>query len=219
MFYTEDMPMAKIPDGIAFQTAAASLEGPHYAINFINKVELKPGQKVMLNGATGAIGSAALQILKDKGLYVTAVCGTENLDKIKSMGADKVYDYKTEDFTQDKELYDFVFDSVGKSSFGKCKRLLKPNGVYISSEMGPRNENPFLALLTPLVGGKKVVFPVPGNVQVSIDVMADLLKKGKYKPLVDRVYPLEQISEAYTYVASGQKIGNVILDMSDDRES
>ena len=150
MVYNVKKPLARIPEGIGDHTAVASLEGAHYAINFVNKVQLQAGQKVMLNGATGAIGSAALQILKNEGMIVTAVCGTENIEKVRALGADRVYDYKTEDFTLDNEKYDFVFDAVGKSSFGKCKRLLKPNGCYISSELGPRNENPFLAIWTSL---------------------------------------------------------------------
>nr|MBX2817409.1 NAD(P)-dependent alcohol dehydrogenase [Saprospiraceae bacterium] len=122
-----------IPEGIDMATAAASLEGAHYALNFVNKVKLLPTDRILLNGATGAIGSAALQFLKANGHHVTAVANTKNMALIKSLGADKLYDYEKEDFTTDPDQYPFVFDAVGKSSFGKCKKLLTRRGVYISS--------------------------------------------------------------------------------------
>ena len=214
ILYPQKLPLAHIPDGVDPVSAVASLEGAHYAINFLNKVDLKPGQRVMLNGASGAIGSAALQLLKSRGLWVTATCRGIHVDKIRAMGADRVIDYEKEDFTRDTERYDFVFDSVGKSRFGKCRRIMKPKGVYISSELGPRGENPFLAIITPWFGGKKVMFPLPNNIQASIDQMVVMLEKGSFHPMIDRTYPLEQGAEAYRYVLSGQKAGNVILDLT-----
>ncbi len=112
-----DKAISIIPDDLSFEQAAASAEGAHYAYNFIKKVDLKPGQKVLVNGATGAIGSAAVQFLKYHGMYVTAVCKAEHFELVKSLGVDKLIDYQTEDFTQDNETYDFVFDAVGKSIF------------------------------------------------------------------------------------------------------
>ena len=207
----EDEPILKIPEGMSFEEAAAAAEGAYYAYNFINKVYLREGQKVMLNGATGAIGSAALQMLKNKGLYVTATCNPGDEDLVKSLGADKIIIYTKEEFTQDNEQYDFVFDSVGKSSFGKSKAILKPGGIYISSELGPRAQNPLLALKGKLWGDKKVVFPVPGNIKGSLGYINSLLQQGKFKPLIDRRVPLKEIARAYEYVASGQKKGNVII--------
>ncbi len=209
--YPEDGNISTMPDNVSCAEAVASLEGAHYAINFINKVKLKPEDKVLLNGATGGIGSAALQLLKDKNIYVTAVCNTKNVDLIKSLGADKVYDYEKEDFTKDTEKYDFVFDAVGKSSFGACKPLMKDKAIYISSELGPRNENPFLALAAPFMGGKKVVFPIPVDVKRSIEIMKRLLSEEKYKPVIDREYALDDIAAAYKYVAAGLKTGNVVV--------
>lgn len=203
----------KLPDNLPYEQAAASLEGAHYACNFINKVSLAAGQKVLLNGAAGAIGSALLQFLKYHGLYVTATCNTKNIELIKSLGADKVIDYTRQDLTDDDEVYDFVFDSVGKSTFGRCKPLLKEKGIYISSELGPGSQNIFLALLTPLLGGKKVIFPIPSNILKSIAYIRDLIEKGKFKPVIDRTYPLEDIAEAYRYVLTGQKTGNVVVTM------
>lgn len=203
--------IVKIPDQIAFEQAAASMEGAHYAINFINKVKLQPGQKVMVNGGTGGIGSAAIQLLKYYGLNVTATAATQNIPLVTALGADRVIDYTTTDFTQDSETFSFVFDAVGKSSFEKCKRLLINGGVYVSSELGPKNENPWLAIITPIFGNKKVIFPFPQNIQSSLNFVLKLLESGQYKPLIDKTYPLEQIKEAYRYAASGQKLGNVII--------
>lgn len=210
MTVSENEAIEIIPEGITYEQAAASIEGAHYAYNFIKRV---PGgnRKVMLNGATGAIGSAALQMLKYYGAKVTAVGNTPNLDLLKSLGADRVIDYTVEDFTQDSEEYDLVFDAVGKSSFGKCQHLLKPGGVYISSELGPNAENPFLAVWTPVRGGKQVRFPLPTDRGGSITFIRKLLEEGKFRPVIDRWYPLEDIAEAYRYVLTGQKTGNVIV--------
>ncbi len=214
MTFPENKAIALMPQGLSFAQAAASIEGAHYALNFVNKVKLRPGQKVLVNGATGAIGSAAVQLLKHYDLYVTAVCGTENVELVRSLGADKVIDYKKEDFTQDHEKYDFAFDAVGKSTFGKCRPLLNEGGVYISSELGPYGQNVYLPLVTSLTGGKKVVFPIPSDIRRSMVFIGDLIGKGKFRPVIDRTYPLERIAEAYEYVASGQKIGNVIISMN-----
>lgn len=165
----------------------------------------------MLNGASGAIGSAALQFLKYFQVKVTATCSSQNLENIEALGADRVIDFEKEDFTLDQEKYDFVFDSVGKSTFAHCKKILKPRGVYLSSELGPGGQNPFLALATPMLGGKKVIFPVPANIKRSLAFVQELATQGKFTPLIDRTYPLAEISNAFQYVASGQKTGNVII--------
>jgi len=212
----EDQPIAIIPKGITYEQAAASAEGAHYAYNFINKVDLRAESKVMLNGATGAIGSAALQFLKHVGAHVTATANTRNIDLIKSLGADRVIDYEREDFTQDDDTYDFVFDAVGKSTFSQCKPLLKPKGVYISSESGPGAQNPFLALFTPIMGGKRVKFPVPLNIPRSLDFTSELIEANKFRPIIDRTYSLDQIQEAFHYVSSGQKTGSVIISLGHD---
>lgn len=206
-----NQPVMHMPQTHTFDQAAASAEGAHYAYNFISKVHLHPGMKVMLNGASGAIGSAALQFLKYFQTNVTAICGTKNVDLIQSLGADRVIDYEKEDFTRDEEKYDFVFDAVGKSTFSKCKKLLKPKGVYISSELGAGGQNPLLAIFTSFTGGKKVIFPVPFNIKRSMSFVIELAEKGKFKPLIEKAYPLQEISEAFQYVASGQKTGNVII--------
>lgn len=208
----ESVPAAEIPEGFTFAEAVACAEGAHYAFNFMNKLDLKAGEEILLNGATGAIGSAGLQLLKDAGLRVTAVCDTDNIDKIKALGADRIIDYKKEDFTRDGQRYRVIFDAVGKSTFFKCRHLLLPGGIYISSELGPSGQNIYMALLGTFTKGKKVKFPLPVNIQRSIDHMMSLMTRGVFKPLIDRTYPLDEIADAYRYVASGQKIGNVIVD-------
>jgi NADPH:quinone reductase-like Zn-dependent oxidoreductase len=209
---SESKPMATIPHGFTFAQAAACAEGAHYAFNFINKLNLQSGQEVLLNGATGAIGSAGLQMLKHAGLRVTAVCGTASIDIIKALGADRTIDYEKEDFTRDTQRYHFIFDAVGKSTFFKCRHLLLPGGVYVSSELGPYGQNIYMSLLGAFTRGRRVKFPLPLNIQQSIDQMMILTSENGFKPLIDRTYPLEEIQEAFRYVASGRKIGNVIIE-------
>jgi NADPH:quinone reductase-like Zn-dependent oxidoreductase len=177
----------------------------------IRKAKLQRGQDVLVNGATGAIGSAAVQLLKHLGAEVTAVCDTKHVELVRGLGADRVIDYTAEDFTKDTQTYDVVLDAVGKSSFGRCKRLLKPHGIYLSSDLGPLSQNPILALITPLLRGRKVLFPIPRDNQEMVRYFKELLESGEFRPLIDRRYRLDQIVEAYTYVETGQKIGNVVI--------
>jgi len=211
---SEDKVMT-MPDDTTYEQAAASVEGAHYAYNFINKVSLKKGQKVLVNGATGAIGSAAVQFLKYFDVNVTAVCATKNIELVQSLGANRVIDYTKEDFTKDETKYIFVFDTVGKSSFFKCKHLLQQGGVYISSDLGYMAQNIFLPLVTPfikkIIGNKKTIFPMPTDVRGSIVLIKKLMEQGKFKAVIDRKYPLEKIVEAYRYVERGQKTGNVVI--------
>ena len=197
-----------IPTNLTYEEAAACLEGAYYAATVIIQLKPRAGQKALVYGATGAIGSAYVQYLKYYGVYVTAVCGGENEEPVRSWGADRIVDYKTEDFTKDEEKYDFVFDAVGKSSFSKCKSLLKKKGIFASSG---GFDNLFWALVTPLTGGKKVLFPK--DTRGALDFIKGLIENGNFKPVIDRIYPFEKIAEAFTYVASGQKIGNVIVTM------
>lgn len=206
--------IAKIPETVNFQTAAASLEGMHYALNMFNKFAFQVGQKVLVNGASGAIGNAALQLGVYYGLEVSAVCNTGNVDLMKSLGATEVFDYEKEDFTQTDSRYDFILDAVGKSSFGKCKPILRPKGIYISSELGPYGQNLFYALFTPLTGGHKVIFPVPSRIKDSISLALKLLVDGKFHPVIDRVYSYHKVAEAFHFVESGHKTGNVVIDWS-----
>lgn|SRR5690554_2531719 len=209
----ESKAITHIPDKLTFKEAAPLTEGAHYALNNIKAAKVQMDQNVMVYGASGAIGSAAVQILEHYGAQVTAVCGTQNVELVSSLGATRVLDYQTEDFTQTDEPYDFIFDAVGKLSFNECKPILSPKGIYISTELGKRAENIFLALTTPLFGGKKVKFPIPVMDKNKIEYLRQLAEKGKFRPVIDRTYRMEDIVEAYRYVESGQKVGNVILEI------
>lgn len=211
--------IAKIPVNVSFCEAVASAETGHYAINVLNKVKILPGQHVLVNGGTGGIGSATIQLLRLHDVEITAVCRGEHAVRIKKFGADHTIDYTSEDFTQKGGSYDFVFDMVGKSSFGKCKSILKENGIYISSELGKNAENLFLALTTRGSKGKRVRFPLPLNVKQSLAIMGDLLASEKFAPLIDKSYNLVEAKAAYEYVYSGQKVGNVILQIAQDSET
>jgi NADPH:quinone reductase-like Zn-dependent oxidoreductase len=204
-----------MPDNASFAEAAAITEGAHYALNNIKAAKIQSGRNALVYGATGAIGSAAVQLLKYFGVNVTAVCNTKNVELVKSLGADKVIDYQTQDFTGTSERFDFIFDAVGKSSFGQCKSLLTEKGIYISTELGKNAENILFALTTPILGGKKVLFPIPTSTKEDVIFLKQLVEKGAYKPVLDRSYTLDQIVEAHTYVESGQKTGNVIINIAE----
>ena len=214
---SEDGSVATMPANVTYQQAAPSTEGAHYALAHIKAAKIHSGEDILVYGASGAIGSAAVQLLKSLGASVTAVCGTDHVELVKGLGADRVIDYMAEDFTKDNQRYDVVLDSVGKSSFSQCKRLLKPDGIYISSELGPLAQNPFRALVAPLHGGKKVLFPIPKHDQLMVEHFRKLIESGKFRPVIDRTYPLDQIVEAYRYVEAGQKTGNVVISLEGSR--
>jgi len=207
--------LLNMPENVSYSHAAACIEGFHYAYNFINKVTLKKEQKVLVNGASGAIGSAAVQLLKYYGINVTAVCGSNNVDVVKTLGADTVVDYTKENFTDSAQRYDMVFDTVGKSSFFKCWKILSPGGIYISSDLGYMAQNIFLPLVTPLIKPllhyKRAIFPMPVDIIASLRLAKKLLEEGKFQPLIDRNYSLDEIVAAYKYVDKGHKTGNVVV--------
>ncbi len=199
------------PNNMSYQEAAAVCDGAFLAYANIKKIDFTTPKKVLVNGASGSIGSSTVQLLKHFGADITAVCDTKRLELVKSLGANKVIDYTKEDFTECGELFDVIFDSVGKSAFGKCKKILKPKGIYISSELGYMSQNVFYALFTPLFGGKKVLFPIPVDKKEDIVFFKELVEAGKYKAIIDRTYPLEEIVEATKYVEKGEKTGNVVI--------
>ncbi len=209
-----DGPIATMPANVTYEEVAPSTEGSHYALSCITKAKIRRGHHVLVNGATGAIGSAAVQILKDLGATVTAVSDTANVELVRGLGADRVIDRTTEDFTKDERTYDAVFDAVGKSSFARCKRLLKRGGVYLSTDLGPLSQNPILSLITPLLGGRKAMMPIqPKHSQREVRRFKEMIESGTFKPVIDRRYPLDEIVAAYRYVETGQKIGNVVINV------
>jgi NADPH:quinone reductase-like Zn-dependent oxidoreductase len=214
MIMPEQGAITTMPHNLTYEEAAPITEGSHYALGNIRAAKIKSGQHVLVYGATGAIGSAAVQLLKYFGAKVTAVCTTNNVELVKSLGADVVIDYTKQDFTKTDQTFDLVFDAVGKSSFGQCKPLLTQKGIYISTELGKNSENIFLALITPIYGGKRVLFPLPTISKDDVIFLKELVETGKYRPVIDRLYKLEQMVEAYTYVETGQKTGNVVITLT-----
>ncbi|TFD60946.1 NAD(P)-dependent alcohol dehydrogenase [Cryobacterium suzukii] len=208
--------VAEIPVGVSYVEASPILEGAHYAITMLRAARVTAGQNVLVNGGTGGIGSAAVQLLVNLGARVTAVCATAHLSMVQSLGAERVVDYTREDFTALEDQFDVVLDAVGKSSFGRCRRLLVPDGIYISSELGTLWQNLILALTTPVLRRRRVLFPIPKDTRKDALFLQGLVASGEFRPVIDRTYPLEEIREAYAYVATGQKIGNVVIRVRDE---
>lgn len=213
----ESAPLAHMPTGVSFEEAAAVPDGVILAMSFLKRVDLEKRREVLIYGASGSIGSAGVQLAKHFDADVTAVCNTKNVELVGSLGADRVIDYTKEDFTKDGVTYDFVFDAVGKLSFKRCKGSLRPGGIYGSTDLGPYSQNPFLALWTSRVGDKKVLFPIPRYTKQDVILAKELMETGKYRAVIDRRYPLEDVVEANRYVETGQKTGNVVLTVSHDR--
>lgn len=208
--------VATVPAGVSQTAAAAATEGFHYARSAIRRAGVRPGDRVLVNGATGGIGSAAVQQLAAMGVAVTGVCAGEHADLVRGLGAEHVVDYGTEDFTELPERFEVVVDAVGKSTFGRCRRILRPDGVYVSSELGPGCQNLPLSLIgTVRRGRQRVVFPFPEDNQAVVEEIRDHLAAGTFRPLIDRSYPLEEIAAAHRYVETGQKIGNVVITVGD----
>lgn len=203
--------IAHKPACASFAEAAAVCDGALNALSALRRAGLRTGHKILIYGASGSIGTAAVQLARHMKADVTAVCDTRNLATVTSLGADRVIDYTAEDFTDGGHRYDVVFDAVGLSSFGQCKRVLKPGGIFMSTGPGPGYQNLMLPVITPLLRGKKVLFAYPHFDQAALRYIRDMIESGDFRPIVDRQYPLEQIVEAYTYVETGQKIGNVVI--------
>ena len=199
------------PANITFAEAAAVSDGGFLALANIRKIDFSKQPNILINGASGSIGTASVQFAKYFGAKITAVCNTKDFELLKSLGADEVIDYTKEDFTKNGQLYDVVIDAVGKSSFFSCRKILKSKGLYFSTELGYLSQNIFLALITPILGGKKVQFPLPKDHKEDIVFIKELMEAGKYKAVIDRTYPFEQLVDATRYVETGQKVGNVVI--------
>jgi NADPH:quinone reductase-like Zn-dependent oxidoreductase len=203
--------LAHIPEGLSFEDAAALPDGASIANACLTAASVREGQSVVVYGATGSIGTAGVQLAKALGAKVTAVCDSARVDLVRSLGADEVVDYTREDFTADGTTYDVVFDAVGKHSFWRCRRALKPRGTYISTDLGFMWHVPPLAFVSRFVGDKRVRLPIPKYSKEDVLLVKRLVEEGKYRPVVDRAYPLEEVVEATRYVETGQKTGNVVL--------
>ncbi|MCF8371358.1 MAG: NAD(P)-dependent alcohol dehydrogenase [Bacteroidales bacterium] len=204
-----------MPEGLNFNEAANFCDGHLTSYNFLNElIKVEPGQHVLINGASGSLGTSAVQIAKYFGAKVTAVCSTRNVGMVESLGADKVIDYQKKDFTKSSAVYDVIYDTIGTSSFAKCKPALKENGVYLS----PVLKLPliFQMIATAIRGKKKAKFEATGSnspekLSSLLSEVLEVYKAGKLKTVIDRQYPLEKLEEAHRYIASGHKKGNVVI--------
>jgi len=206
--------IAHKPAGLSFEEAAAVCDGGLGALGGLRRAELREGQRILVYGASGAIGTAAVQLARHFGAEVTAVCSTKNLELMSALGADRVVDYTREDFTRNGETYDVIFDAVGKHSFRRGRRSLKPGGIYLETDLGFLWHVPLLALLTRWIGDKRVTLPIPKHTKQDVLFLKELIEAGKYRPVVDRSYPLEEVVEATRYVETQQKTGNVVLTLN-----
>lgn len=212
---SESGALAIKPANMTYEQAAAVPSGALTALPFLREAaNIQKGQKILINGASGSVGTYAVQLAKYFGAEVTGVCSSTNLELVKSLGADKVIDYTKEDFTKSHQTYDAIFDAIGKSSFSDCKRSLKPRGIYLSTVPTPAIM--FQMFWTSKIGSQKAIFVATGlrasgEKTKDLTFLKELIEDGKLKPVIDRSYPLEQIVEAHSYVDKGHKKGNVVI--------
>jgi NADPH:quinone reductase-like Zn-dependent oxidoreductase len=205
----EDGTVAIKPANMTYEEATTVPYGAIMASSILRKINIQKGQKVLINGASGGIGSMALQLAKYFGAEVTGVCSTPKLELVKSLGADKVIDYTKDDFTKNGETYDLIFDILGKSSFSRCKRSLKQNGCYLLASF--KTSQLFHMLWTSIIGNKKVICAMSSERIEDLIFIKGLIEAGKIKTIIDKRYPLEQTAEAHRYVETGNKKGNVVI--------
>jgi NADPH:quinone reductase-like Zn-dependent oxidoreductase len=208
----ESSPVVFKPSNLSFEEAAAVCDGAMLAYNYFKMFNLKKGQSILIYGATGSIGTAAVQFAKYYEVEITAVSSTKNMELLRCLGADEVVDYTKEDYTKINKTFDVIFDAVGKISYAKCKHLIKKGGIFTGTDFGPFPQNPILALLSVAgLTGRKIIFPLPKESKDDNNFFKELVEGGVFKPVIDRVYPLDEIVEAYRYVETEQKTGNVVL--------
>ncbi|MCW5882112.1 MAG: NAD(P)-dependent alcohol dehydrogenase, partial [Anaerolineae bacterium] len=208
----EDGAVALAPRTMTDAEAAAVPYGALMALGLLRRVGIQPGQRVLVNGASGGIGSAAVQLARYWGAEVTGVCSTPRLAMVTALGADRVIDYTRQDFTQEDQTYDLIFDVLGRSSFARCKRVLKPNGVYLLASFKSRQLGEML--WTSVAGTQTVVCALASEKADDLDFIRQLIEAGKYKTIVDRCFPLAQAAEAHRYVEDGHKQGAVVITMT-----
>ena len=213
----ESAALAHKPAGTTFEEAAAVCDGASLALACLRKADLREGRSILVYGASGSVGTAAVQLAGYFDAHVTAVCNTKNVELVRSLGADRVIDYTQDDFTKNGETYDVIFDAVGKHSFRRCRRSLKPGGIYTETDLGFMWHVPLLALLTRWIGDKRVTLGITKYTKKDVLFLKELIEAGDYRAVIDRSYPLEDVVEAHRYVETEQKTGNVVLTVSGGR--
>ncbi|MBP6313575.1 MAG: NAD(P)-dependent alcohol dehydrogenase [Flavobacteriales bacterium] len=208
----EDGAIALTPDQVPHGEAATLTVGALTALHFINAAKLERGEHILIHGASGSIGTAAVQLAKSMGATVSAVCSTNNVELVRSLGADHVIDYKREDFTKSDSRYDVIFSTVGQTTYTACKDLLKTKGRYVTSD-GATSDY-WHMLCSSIFGGKKVIGGVASDAEEGIRQIRSLIEAGQLKAVIDRHYPLKAIVEAHGYVDQGHKKGNVVIDVA-----
>jgi len=203
-----DCALALIPTGLGFEEAAAVYDGGSQALSALRQARTKPGQRVLVYGASGSLGTAAVQLARHLDAQVTAVTSTKHVDLVRSLGADEVIDYTQQDFTKTGQTYDAIVDAVGKTTFRRSRRALKPDGVYVETD---GLENVLVLIGMRLVGRKRFRFATGGRAREYIDILKQAIETGAYRPVVDRVYPMDRAVEAHRYVETWHKAGNVVL--------
>lgn len=212
----EDDAVSIMPSGKRFEEVVVC-EGAWYANTYLSKFNLKPGHKILIYGASGAIGTSSVQLSKFYGAEVTAVVSTPYIDLARSLGADRVIDYTAEDFTRIGDTFDFVLDAVGKSSYFQCRSLLKPKGVFSATDLGPWWQNVTLAIWSSLTGSGRVIFPTPHSSQSFVEFLKVRIEASEFLAVIDREYPLNDIADAYRYVETEQKAGIVVIEVVPER--
>jgi len=211
-----DGALLRKPGSITFAEAAALGDGVMQALAVLRAGEVGKGQRVLVNGATGSIGSSCVQLATHMGAVVTGVCRGEHLDLVRSLGAIEAIDYTKQDYTTLDARFDVVLDAVGKNTFAASRRVLEPDGVYVPTDLGPGAQNPLLVLATLASGGQRVCMPLPKESRADLEFGSDLVRSGKFRVLIDRTYSLEEIPEATRYVETETKVGNVVVIVDPD---
>jgi NADPH:quinone reductase-like Zn-dependent oxidoreductase len=211
--------LAHKPAGLSFDEAAALCDGPMQALAALRTADIHAGQRIVIYGASGSLGTAAVQLARHFGAHVTAVCNTKNVDVVKSLGADVVVDYEQADFTRNGETYDAIIDAVGKYSFLRGRRSLRPGGIYVATDLGRFHLGTVLMwLATRWIGSKRVKVPPARRNKLDVQFVKELVEAGGYRPVIDRRYAMDQVVEAHRYVETLQKTGNVVLTISEGSE-
>jgi NADPH:quinone reductase-like Zn-dependent oxidoreductase len=208
----ETAALAHKPKGVTFEEAAAICDGGFQALSTLRQADVRAGQRIVIYGASGSLGTAAVQIAKHLGAHVTGVCGTDHVELVRSLGADEVVDYRHEDFTKDGQTYDAIIDAVGKYAFRWGRRSIKPGGIYVATDVGPHPfESLFLAVATRWVGSRRLKFASGRRTRDDVLYLKELVEAGAYRPVIDRRFPMEQAADAHRYVEGWHKTGNVVL--------